>query len=69
MGWSRHGRGCAHGCVCSQRPETALAYALLMWSAMADTVRSGGEQGETGRGLTIGVEGDRVAMQWRFEAV
>jgi len=55
--------------VCTQRPETALAYALPMWSAMADTVRSGGEQGETGRGLTVGVDGDRVAMQWRFEAV
>ena len=47
----------------------ALAYALPVWSAMADTVKSGGGQGETGRGLTIGVEGDRVVMQWRFEAV
>ena len=50
-------------------PETALAYALPVWSAMADMVRSGGEQGETGRGLTVGVEGDRVALQWRFEAM
>ena len=69
MGWSRRGRGCARGCVCSQGPETALAYALPVWSAMADLVRSGGKQGETGRGLTVGVEGDRVVMQWRFEAV
>ena len=52
VGQSWHGRGCACGCVCTQRPETALAYALLVWSAMADTVRSGGEQGETGKGLT-----------------
>ena len=28
----------------------------------------GGEQGDDW-GLTIGVNGDRVAMQWRFEAV
>ena len=68
-GWSRHGHGCAHGCVCSQGPETALAYALPVWSAMADKVRSDGGQGETGRGLTVGVDGDRVAMQWQFEAV
>ena len=47
----------------------ALAYALPVWSAMADTVRSDGEQGETGRGLTVGVEGARVAMQWRSEAM
>jgi len=46
----------------------ALAYTLLVWSAMADTVRFGGEQGKTG-GLTVGVEGDRVVMQWQFEAV
>ena len=69
MGQSWHGRGCACGCVCTQRPETALAYALLVWSAMADTVRSGGEQGETGKGLTVGIMEDRVVMQWRFEAV
>jgi len=54
--------------MCTQRPETALAYALPVWSALADTVRSGGEQGKTG-GLTIGVDGDRVVMQWWFEAV
>ena len=47
----------------------ALAYALPVWSAMADTVRSGGEQGETGRGLTIGVVEDRVVTQWQFEAM
>ena len=49
-------------CVCTQWPEMALAYALTMWSAMADTVRSGSEQGEAGR-LTIGVEGERIAVQ------
>ena len=48
-------------CVCTRWPEMALAYALTMWSAMADTVRSGGEQGEARR-LTIGVEGERIAM-------
>ena len=47
----------------------ALAYALPVWSAMANKVRSGGGQGETRRGLTVGVDGDRVAMQWRFEAM
>ena len=47
----------------------ALAYALPVWSAMADTVRSGGEQGEIGRELTVGVMGDRVVMQWQFEAM
>jgi len=36
---------------------------------MADKVRFGSGQGETGRGLTVGVDGDRVVMQWRFEAV
>ena len=46
----------------------ALAYALPVWSAMADMVRSDGEQGKN-RGLTVGVDGDRVAMQWRFEVV
>jgi len=35
---------------------------------MADMVRSGGEQGETGR-LTVGVVGDRMAVQWRVVAV
>ena len=40
----------------------ALAYTLTMWSALADTVRSDGEQGEAGR-LTVGVEGERIAVQ------
>jgi len=39
----------------------ALAYALTMWSAMADTVRFDGEQGEAER-LTVGVEGERIAV-------
>ena len=49
-------------CVCTRWPEMALAYAFTMWSAMADTVRSGGEQGEAGR-LTVGVEDERIAVQ------
>ena len=48
-------------CVCTRWPKMALAYALTMWSALADTESSGGEQGETGR-LTIGVEGERIAV-------
>ena len=49
-------------CVCTRWSKMALAYALTMWSAMADTVWSGGEQGEARR-LTVGVEGERIAMQ------
>ena len=45
----------------------ALAYALPVWSAMAGAAWYGGEQGRTG--LTVGVVGDRVVMQWRFEAM
>ena len=48
-------------CVCTQWPEMALAYALTMWSAMVDMVRSGGDQGEARR-LTVGVEGERIAV-------
>ena len=55
--------------MCTQRSETALAYALPVWSTMADKVRSSDGQGEIGRGHTIGVVEDRVVMQWRFEAV
>ena len=54
--------------VCTQWPEMSLAYALTVWSAMAGTARSGGEQGNDW-GLIVGVDGDRVAMQWRFKAV
>ena len=49
-------------CMCTRWPEMALAYMLTMWSAMTDMVRSGGEQGEAGR-LTVGVEGERIAVQ------
>ena len=35
-------------CVCTPRLEMALAYALMVWGAMAITVRSGSEQGKTG---------------------
>ena len=55
------GGGRSVPCVCTRWPEMALAYALMMWSAMADTVRSGGEQGEAER-LTVGVEGERIAV-------
>ena len=48
-------------CLCTQRPGTALAYALTVWSAMAGVARSGGEQGKIW-GLTVGVMGDRMVM-------
>ena len=51
-------------CLCIQRPEMALAYALTVWSAMAGVAKFGGEQGKNRGGLTIGVMGDRIAMQW-----
>jgi len=35
---------------------------------MAEAAWSGGEQGRT-RELTVDVVGDRVVMQWQFEAV
>ena len=56
-------------CVCTQRPGTALAYALTVWSAMAGVAKSSGEQGKNRVGLTVGVVGDRMAMQWRFDVV
>ena len=33
-------------CLCIQRPEVALAYALTVWSAMAGVAKSSGEQGK-----------------------
>ena len=36
-------------CLCIQRPEMALAYALTVWSTMAEIAESGGEQGKIGR--------------------
>ena len=54
--------------VCTQWPEMSLAYALTVWSAMAGVAKSGGEQGKN-RGLTVGVVEDRMAVQWRVEAV
>ena len=36
-------------CLCIQRLEMALAYALTVWSAMAGIAESGGEQGKIGR--------------------
>ena len=69
VGRSRRGRGCARGCVCTQRPKTALAYVLPVWSAMADMVRSGGEQGNDWGGLTVGVMEDWMVTQWRVAAV
>ena len=44
--WLRHGRGCARECMCTQRLETALAYVLLVWCAMAETAKSGGKLGK-----------------------
>ena len=55
-------------CLCTQRPGTALAYALTVWSAMAGVAKSGGKQGKN-RGLTFGVVEDRMAVQWRVAAV
>jgi len=55
-------------CLCIQRLEMALAYALMVWSAMAGIAESGGEQGKN-RALTVGVVGDRMAVQWRVVAV
>jgi len=55
-------------CLCIQRLEMALAYALTVWSAMAGIAESGGEQGKN-RALTVGVVGDRMAVQWRVVAV
>ena len=46
----------------------ALAYALPVWSAMANTVRSGGEQ-ENDWGVTVGVMEDWMVTQWRVAAV
>ena len=51
------------GCVCSQRPEMALAYALQVWSAMADKVRFGDGQRRTGRGLTVGVVEEGISVR------
>ena len=61
--WSRRGHRRVRGCMCYQRPETALAYALQVWSAMADKVRFGGGQRKTGRGLTVGVVEEGIAVR------
>jgi hypothetical protein len=68
VGWLRHGRGYARECVCTQRPKTALAYALTVWSAMAGVAESGGERREK-PGLTVGVGVDWIAVLWRVMAV
>jgi hypothetical protein len=41
--------------MCTQRPETALAFALMVWSAMAGVAESGGEQREN-RGSPLVLE-------------
>ena len=51
------------GCVYSQRPKTALAYALQVWNAMAGVTESGGEQGKNWV-LTDGVVEEGMVMQW-----
>ena len=45
-----------------------MAYALMVWSAMAKVARSGGKQGKN-RGLTVGVVEEGMAMQWRVAAM
>ena len=40
----------------------ALAYALTVWSAMAEVARFGGEQGKN-RGLTVGAVEERMVVQ------
>ena len=40
----------------------ALAYALMVWSAMARVARSGGEQGKN-QGLTVGAVEEGMAVQ------
>ena len=40
----------------------ALAYALMVWSAMAGVARSGGEQGKN-RGLTVGAMEEGMVVQ------
>ena len=40
----------------------ALAYALTVWSAMAEVARSGSEQGKY-RGLTVGVVEEGIAVR------
>jgi len=35
-------------CLCTQRPRMALAYALMVWSAMAGIAESVGELGKIG---------------------
>ena len=62
-GWSRRGHGRVRGCVCSQRPEMALVYTLLVWSAMAGVTESGGAQGKNWV-LTDGVVEEGMVMQW-----
>ena len=48
-------------CLCTQRPEMALAYALAVWSAMAGFSRVRRRAGENWA-LTVGVVGDRMAV-------
>jgi hypothetical protein len=55
VGWSRRGHGYVCGCMCTQMPETTLAYALTVWSAMASMAESGGEQREN-RGSPLVLE-------------
>jgi hypothetical protein len=48
-------------CLCALRSGMALAYALMVWSAMAEVARSGGEQGKNW-GLTVGAMEERMAV-------
>ena len=49
--------------MCSQWPETALAYTLPVWSSMAGVTESDGEQGKNWV-LTDGVVEEGMVMQW-----
>ena len=65
--WSRRGHRRVRGCGCSQRPETALAYTLPVWSAMVE-LQGPAASRETGR-LTLGGVEEWMAMPCRFVAM
>ena len=55
--------GCAWVRVFLVAGDKALAYALQVWSAMADKVRFGGGQRKTERGLTMGVVEEGISVR------
>ena len=48
-----------------RRPWPTCSYCGAPWPKRRDLAASRGKTG----GLTVGVMGDRVVLQWRFEAV